>query len=320
MEILSKPTHIDFVGQRRLAVIVSLVLVAVSIVSLATRHLNLGVDFTGGVLMQVQYPEGADLPAIRTALTAAGIDDASVQLFGSPRDVLIRLPVSADTVPDSADVMQGDKVTMGEIVFSVLEKADGSVVRGKVEVVGAQVGKELSENGALALVIALMLIFLYVAIRFVWKFGAGAVAALIHDIILVIGFFSIFHLDFDLSVLAAVLAVIGYSLNDTIVVFDRIRENFLNIRNAKPEEVVNTSINQMLARTIVTGVTTLLVLLALYFLGGEALQPFSMALIIGIIVGTYSSIYVASTVALTLKVNVEDLLPPKIDEEVDALP
>ncbi|NNF16742.1 MAG: protein translocase subunit SecF [Gammaproteobacteria bacterium] len=320
MEILSKETHINFVGSRRIAVILSVILIAASIVSLATRKLNLGVDFTGGVLMQVQYPEGADLPAIRDSLAQAGIEDASVQLFGSPRDVLIRLPVSADTVPDSADVQQGDKVTMGEKVFDVLEAADSSVVRGKVEVVGAQVGKELSENGALALVIALMLIFIYVALRFVWKFGAGAVAALIHDVVVVIGFFSLFHLDFDLSVLAAVLAVIGYSLNDTIVVFDRIRENFLDIRNADPEDIVNTSINQMLARTIVTGVTTLLVLAALYFLGGEALQPFSLALIIGIIVGTYSSIYVASSVALALNVNVEDLLPPKIDEEVDALP
>lgn len=320
MEILSKETHINFVGHRKKAMALSILLIVISIASLATRQLNLGVDFSGGVLMQVQYPNGAELVAIRNALSDANIEDATVQLFGSPRDVLVRMPVSAETVPDSASVEKGENVTMGEKVFSVLEAADSSVVRGRVEVVGAQVGKELSENGALALVIALMLIFLYVAIRFVWKFGAGAVAALIHDVILVIGFFSLLQLDFDLSVLAAVLAVIGYSLNDTIVVFDRIRENFLDIRNAEPETVVNTSINQMLARTIITGVTTLLVLLALYFLGGEALHGFSIALIVGIIVGTYSSIYVASSTALSLDVNVEDLLPPKIDEEIDALP
>ncbi len=320
MQIIKQTTNFNFVGHRRPAMALSVLLILVSIGSLFVQKLNLGVDFTGGVLMQVVYPEGADLPSIRTALTDAGIDDATVQLFGSPRDVLVRMPVSEDTVPDSTDVEQGQRTTMGEKVFDILSAADSSVERGRVEVVGAQVGKELSENGYLALMIALMLIFAYVAIRFVWKFGAGAVAALIHDVILVVGLFSLFQLDFDLSVLAAVLAVIGYSLNDTIVVFDRIRENFLDLRNAKPEQVVNTSINQMLARTIITGVTTLLVLMALYFFGGEALQPFSMALIIGIIVGTYSSIYVASSIALSLDVSVEDLLPPPVDEEEEALP
>ena len=320
MQILSKTTTINFMGHRRPAMAISLLLIVASIGSLFVQKLNLGVDFTGGVLMQVEYPDGADLPSVRTALEQSGIEDATVQLFGSPRDVLVRMPVSEDTVPDSSDVQQGDKVTMGETVYEILHAADSSVVRGRVEVVGAQVGKELSDNGALALIIALMLIFLYVAIRFVWKFGAGAVAALIHDVILVVGFFSLFQFDFDLSVLAAVLAVIGYSLNDTIVVFDRIRENFLDLRNVEPDEVVNRSINQMLARTIITGVTTLLVLLALYFFGGEALRPFSIALIIGIIVGTYSSIYVASAIALGLDVTVEDLLPPPVDEEADALP
>ncbi|MEM7081232.1 MAG: protein translocase subunit SecF [Pseudomonadota bacterium] len=320
MQLITKTTNIDFVGHRRPAMILSLVLIVVSIGSLFVQKLNLGVDFTGGVLMQAQYPNGADLPSIRSALENAGIDDATVQLFGSPRDVLVRLPVSEDTVPDSQDVEEGQKTTMGETVFDVLKAADGSVKRGRVEVVGAQVGKELSEAGMLALMIALMLIFIYVAIRFVWKFGAGAVAALVHDVILVVGFFSLFQLDFDLSVVAAVLAVIGYSLNDTIVVFDRIRENFLDLRNVEPEEIVNRSINQMLARTIITGVTTLLVLLALYFVGGEALQPFSLALIIGIVVGTYSSIYVASSTALGLDVTVEDLLPPVVEDEQDALP
>ncbi|MFK8030727.1 MAG: protein translocase subunit SecF [Gammaproteobacteria bacterium] len=320
MQLLKNTTNFNFVGHRRPAMLISLALVILSIGSLFVQKLNLGVDFTGGVLMQAVYENGADLPSIRTALENAGIEDATVQLFGSPRDVLVRMPVSEDTVPDAADIEQGQKVTMGETVFDILQNADPSVERGRVEVVGAQVGKELSDNGMLALLIALILIFGYVAIRFVWKFGAGAVAALIHDVILVVGFFSLFRLDFDLSVLAAVLAVIGYSLNDTIVVFDRIRENFLDLRNAGPEEVVNISINQMLARTIITGVTTLLVLLALYVFGGEALRPFSVALIVGIIVGTYSSIYVASSTALGLNVTVDDLLPPVIDEEEDALP
>ncbi len=320
MEIFKKTTNYNFVGHRRPAMMISLLLIIVSIGSLFVQKLNLGVDFTGGVLMQAVYPDGADLPSIRSALEEAGIEDATVQLFGSPRDVLVRMPVSEDTVPDATDVEQGQKVTMGETVFDILFRADSSVERGRVEVVGAQVGKELSEDGALALIIALILIFLYVMIRFVWKFGAGAVAALVHDIILVVGFFSLLRLDFDLSVLAAILAVIGYSLNDTIVVFDRIRENFLELRNAEPEEVVNISINQMLARTIITGVTTLLVLLALYVFGGEALRPFSLALIVGIVVGTYSSIYVASSTALGFNVTVDDLLPPPISEEEDALP
>ncbi len=320
MEIFKKTTSINFVGHRRTAMLVSLALIVVSMGSLFVQKLNLGVDFTGGVLMEAVYPGGADLPAIWSALEDAGIDDATVQLFGTPRNVLIRMPVSEDTVPDADDVEQGQKVTMGETVFDILHSADESVVRGRVEVVGAQVGKELSEGGALALIIVLILVFLYVMIRFVWKFGAGAVAALVHDVILVVGFFSLLKLDFDLSVVAAILAVIGYSLNDTIVVFDRIRENLLELRNADPEEVVNISINQMLARTIITGVTTLFVLLALYIFGGEALRPFSLALIVGIIVGTYSSIYVASATALGLNVTVEDLLPPPVDEEQDALP
>lgn len=313
MRILSKETHFNFLGasRRRLALGLSVFLLVVSLASLATRQLNFGIDFTGGILVEVGYPGAADLEQIRAQLAGVGYGDAIVQTFGSVDDVMVRLPAREG----------GNGSELRETIRDALEADGTSIDLKRVDFVGPQVGEELTEAGGLALIFTLLMIFAYVMFRFQWRFAAGAVAALAHDVILTLGFFSIFALPFDLSVLAAILAVIGYSLNDTVVVFDRIRENFLTLRGVEPEEAMNISINQMLARTIITGVTTLLVLLALYLLGGKAIQPFALALIVGIIVGTYSSIYVASATALALKVSQKDLLPPEPDpDEIDELP
>jgi len=269
------------------------------------------IDFTGGILLEVQYDGVANLEGIRGDLTNAGYANAQVQRFGADDDVLVRLPPQ-----------EGDVDAVRARLQQVLQ--DGAVpVKEllRVEFVSPQVGSELAERGALALVIALMMIFVYVMIRFQWKFSAGAVAALAHDAIVTVGFFSVFGLPFDLTVVAAVLAVIGYSLNDTVVAFDRIRENFFNLRGTSAEDSMNISINEMLARTIITGFTTLLVLVALLVLGGESIAPFSIALIVGIIVGTYSSIYTASATALVLNVNAQDLIEPIKDPSlIDDLP
>ncbi|MBT8068715.1 MAG: protein translocase subunit SecF [Gammaproteobacteria bacterium] len=313
MRIISKTTKIDFLSKsrRRIALAISAVLVIASLVSLATRGLEFGIDFTGGILLEVGYPQAADLEEIRNNLAAEGFTDAQVQRFGRDTDVLLRLPPQ----PGS------DANEVRERLQQILQ-ADGQTIdlrRG--DVVSAQVGSELAERGALALVIALLMIFMYVMIRFQWKFSAGAVAALAHDAIVTVGFFSFFHFPFDLTVVAAVLAVIGYSLNDTVVAFDRIRENFFTLRGVDAEETMNISINEMLARTLITGLTTLLVLVALLTLGGESIAPFSIALIVGIIVGTYSSIYTASATALELKVNAQDLIEPIKDPSlIDDLP
>ena len=313
MRIISKTTRIDFlsVKRRRIALAISLILVVASLVSLATRGLDFGIDFTGGVLLEVGYPEAANLDAIRSNLGAAGFTDAQVQRFGRDTDVLVRLPPQPGT---EADEVRAE-------LRQVLESSGESVDLRRVEFVSAQVGSELAERGALAMVIALLMIFMYVMIRFQWKFSAGAVAALAHDALVTVGFFSWFGLPFDLTVVAAVLAVIGYSLNDTVVAFDRIRENFFALRGVSSEDTMNTSINEMLARTLITGLTTLLVLVALLVLGGESIAPFSIALIVGIIVGTYSSIYTASATALELKVNAQDLIEPVKDPSlIDDLP
>ena len=322
MHLISKTTQFPFMGHRKPAMLVSIAFVIASIVSLALFRLNFGVDFTGGVLVQVTYAQPADTAAVRATLAAAGIEDASVQFFGSSRDVLVRLPPDENAELASTNDPSVEQTTVGERVLGALQAEDPDATLARVEFVGPQVGEELRERGSSAMMIALLLILAYIAFRFQWKFAVGAVAALIHDVIIVVGCFSIFRLDFDLSVLAAVLAVIGYSLNDTIVVFDRIRENFHDVRKSTPEAIMNLSLNQTLARTIITGLTTLLVLLALYFVGGEAVKPFSIALIIGIVVGTYSSIYVASATALALNVTVEDLLPTPDEDptSIDALP
>jgi preprotein translocase subunit SecF len=310
LKILSSKTEFEFMGRRRLAVTVSLIVILVSIVSLAVRGLNFGIDFTGGLLLEVGYEQAADLDAIRSQLASSGYEEAQVQNFGSANDVLIRILPREDA----------DTTKLGEQILALLQANGSQVELRRVEFVGPQVGEELTERGGTAMIFALLMILGYIMFRFQWKFAVGSVAALIHDVIIVIGFFSIFQLPFDLSVLAAVLAVIGYSLNDTIVVFDRIRENFRQIRRGTAASIMNTSINQTLSRTIITGLTTLLVLVALYAVGGEAVSGFSLALIIGIVVGTYSSIYTASAMALALNVSTEDLLEPKKTEEVDSLP
>ena len=313
MRLIKHKTHIDFLGpaRRKIALAVSVLVVVVSLASLATRGLDFGIDFTGGILLEVGYPEAANLESIRNNLAEAGYDDAQVQRFGADTDVLVRLPPQDGTNPDEL---------RNNLRRAVAEGTTGVDLR-RVEFVSPQVGKELTERGGLAMIIAMLLIFVYVMIRFQWKFAAGAVAALAHDVIVTVGFFSIFQFPFDLTVVAAVLAVIGYSLNDTVVAFDRIRENFFKLRGIPAEESMNTSINEMLARTIITGVTTLLVLVALLVLGGESIAPFSIALIVGIVVGTYSSIYTASATALLLGVNAQDLLEPIKDPDlIDDLP
>ena len=305
MEIIPRNTRIDFMRQRKPAVALSVVLIVVSIISLATQRLQFGIDFTGGTQVEVGYAEPIELPPVRRALTAAGFDNFVAQHFGTPRDVLIRL----------APVAGQDKSDLNLRILEALQGTGGLELR-RVDFVGPKVGEELTEQGGLAVLYALFFILAYVTLRFEFRFAVGSVAALAHDVILVVGAFSLLRLDFDLTVLAAVLAVIGYSLNDTIVVFDRIRENFRKLRKASATEVVNASVNEMLGRTIVTSLTTSLVLLALFFLGGEVIRGFALALLIGIVVGTYSSIYVASAAALALGVSKQDLIPPKKEEGV----
>lgn len=313
MRLIKEKTNIDFLGsaRRKMALSISAIAIVASLVSLGTRGLDFGIDFTGGVLLEIGYPEPANLNKIRTLLAEAGFDEVQVQEFGVPTDVMLRLPPQADSDPNE----------IRDRLRNALAADEPNVDLRRVEFVGPQVGEELTEKGGLAMIFALLMIFAYVMFRFQWKFAAGAVAALAHDVIITLGFFSIFALPFDLTVVAAILAVIGYSLNDTVVAFDRIRENFIKLRGTSSEESMNVSINEMLARTIITGVTTLLVLVALLVLGGESVGPFSIALIVGIIIGTYSSIYTASAVALLLDVTALDLLPPEVDPDLlDDLP
>ena len=302
-----KTERFDFMKWRVVAYTFSAVLITAAIAGIAIRGLNFGIDFTGGTLVELGYSEPADLDAIRAALETSEFGDAVVQAFGSPRDVLVRLPQTSDA---------GD----ADLSTRILELLPGAEMR-RVEFVGPQVGEELTEDGALAMLYALGGILLYVMIRFTWKFAAGAIAALVHDVLIVVGFFALTQFEFDLPVLAAILAVIGYSLNDTIVVFDRVRENFRRLRKRTSVEVVNTSLNQTLSRTLITSFTTLLVLFALFFLGGELIHAFATALIVGVVIGTYSSIYVASTTTLGLGVEKADLMPvEKEGAEIEARP
>ncbi len=313
LKIFKSDTHIDFMSQRKLAMIASIVLITVAVVSLFMNQLKFGIDFTGGTQVEVGYEEAVTLQPIRDALSEAGFDNFVVQHFGTSRDVLIRLS------PDE-ELDQVDKSNFNSAVLEAL-KDTGSLELRRVDFVGPQVGEELTEQGGLAVLYALFFILAYVTLRFEFRFAVGSVAALAHDVIVVVGAFSLLQLDFDLTVLAAILAVIGYSLNDTIVVFDRIRENFRKMRKADSIEVVNSSINQMLGRTIVTSLTTLLVLIALFVLGGEVISGFALALIIGVVIGTYSSIYVASAAALALGVSKQDLIQPKKEgAPVDDMP
>lgn len=310
MQLFDRVPKVDFMGPRRIAVGASITVIVISLASLAWQGLSLGLDFTGGVLIEVGYGGPVEPEEVRSTLAAGGFEDAVVQNFGSASDVLIRLPPA-----------EGDEEgsTVAEAVRATLAAENPSVELRRNEFVGPQIGEDLVEAAGLAMLFVLIMVFGYIMLRFRWKFATGAIAALIHDVIITFGFFSITRLEFDQSVLAAVLAVIGYSLNDTIVVYDRIRENFRAMRRGSAESIVNASINQTLSRTIITALTTLLVLFALLFLGGEAVSGFSIALIVGITVGTYSSIYVASAAALFLDVSPTDLIPPK-REEIDDMP
>ena len=312
MQLNFANANINFLGQRRIAMVISGLLLLASVLFLIFRGLNFGIDFTGGTLVEVGYPEPVALEEVRDQLEEGGYGRATVQYFGTSRDVLIRLAPREGQ--NTADLSEG--------VLRVLRSGgpEGVELR-RVEFVGPQVGEELREKGGLAMIYALFGILIYVALRFEWRFSLGSVAALVHDVVITLGIFSALWLEFDLAVLAAILAVIGYSLNDTIVVYDRIRENFRKLRKDAAETVMNKSVNQVLARTIVTSTTTLLVLLCLYFLGGAVIQNFALALIIGVIVGTYSSIYVAAAAALMLGVDRKVLLPVKKEgEEFDSLP
>jgi preprotein translocase subunit SecF len=300
MKVLNRKSNIDFIGKRKIAFALSAVLIVLSIGSLVTRGLNFGLDFTGGMLIEVAYSTAPDTEDVRASLDAAGLDDAVVQTFGLDTEIVVRIPPRSE---------EESNAELSTTVLQALQAGfEGDIEMRRVEFVGPQVGEELTEQGILAVVYALIGIFLYVMVRFQWRFSVGAVAALVHDVIITMGVVSLFQVEFDLTVVAALLAVIGYSLNDTIVLFDRIRENFPRLRNSKPIEVVNTSVNQTLSRTLMTSLTTLLVLIALFIFGGEIINAFAFTLIVGVVVGTYSSIYVASTTLLELGVSKFDLL------------
>jgi preprotein translocase subunit SecF len=305
MQLLKLSDTVNFMRLRIPAMVLSTVLILGSFVSLGVNSLNWGLDFTGGTLIEVGYEDAANLEGIRVLLNEADFEDAVVQNFGSSQDVLIRI-APRDGVK---------AVTIGEQVLAAL-RADGTEVdMRRIEFVGPNVGEELTEQGGLAMLVALLCILVYVAMRFEWRFALGSVSALAHDGILTLGLFSVLQIEFDLTVLAAVLAVIGYSLNDTIVVCDRIRENFRKIRKGEPVEIINISLTQTLNRTIITSLTTVLVLVALFYKGGALIHGFATALLFGVVVGTYSSVYIASSVALALGISKEDLMPPQVEKE-----
>jgi preprotein translocase subunit SecF len=311
MQIFKKETSFDFMGWQKLAYAFSGTLLLIAVVSITVRGFNFGIDFTGGTLVEVGYPQGVELAGIRQAMEQDGYVDAVVQHFGTASDVLIRIAPQEGVT----------SAQLSDNLFTSLKIQNSEVELRRVEFVGPQVGDELTNDGGLAMIYALIGILIYVALRFEYRLAVGSVAALVHDVVITLGVFSLFQLDFDLTVLAAILAVIGYSLNDTIVVFDRIRENFRAMRKGEPGEIVNASLNQTLSRTLMTSFTTILVLFALFFFGGKLIHGFATALLVGIFIGTYSSIYVASTAALALGISKEDLMPvQKEGAEVDDLP
>ena len=308
---MSKEKTINFTGGRKIALTISILLILISIGSLAFKGLNLGLDFTGGTLIEVAYPESVKPESIRTLLETKGFKDTTVQHFGTSKDIVIRL----------APQEGADKSKVIENVMDVLHADNPNAVKIQGANLGAQIGEELREDGGLAMLYALIGILIYVALRFELRFSGGAIFALVHDVVITLGFFSVTQVEFDLTVLAAILAIIGYSLNDTIVVFDRIRENFRIFLKQTPERVINISINQTLSRTIVTSLTTLLVLIALFYFGGTIIHGFALAMIVGVVVGTYSSIYIASSSLLMMGVTKEALMPPeKEDDELEQMP
>ena len=306
---MNTKTNIDFMSKRKIAAAFSVALVVLSVASLLFSGLKLGLDFTGGTLVEVGYSAPVELEPIRQQLENNGYSNAVVQNFGSETEILVRL-------------QQEYKPELGDQILATLQKdSTATITLRRSEFVGAQVGDELREQGGLGMLFALLIVMVYVTFRFQIKFSVGAVLALAHDVLITLGVFSLLGLNFDLTVLAALLAVIGYSLNDTIVVSDRIRENFRKIRKETPLNIINISLNETLSRTIITSLTTLLVLVTLFILGGELIRGFSIALIIGVLVGTYSSIYVASNILVALRINPEDLaLPVKEGLEVDGMP
>ena len=322
-----KNFHINFLGKRKIAMVFSLILIVISLASLATRGLTFGIDFTGGTLVEVAYQDTVAIDDVRKTLSTAGFDDAVVQYFGTAKDVMIRVPLKEDikgaqisekimlSLHESSSefVTDTDPISKQQTCSANGQQQVCNVQMQRVEFVGPQVGDELATQGGLAMLYALFGILAYVAFRFEWRFAVGSVVALVHDVLITIGVFSVFQLEFTLTVLAALLAVIGYSLNDTIVVFDRIRENFRKMRKETPEVIMNLSINQTLPRTILTSLTTLLVLVSLFIFGGDIIHNFSIALILGVVVGTYSSIFIASPTVLMLGVSRENLLKVKTE-------
>jgi len=282
----------------------------VSAFSLMTKGLNLGIDFTGGIQIEISFETAPNIENVRSNLASGGYDDAIVQNSGSSQDLMVRIPPRNGV----------DNKKIGEDVIGMLQASENSVTLKSSEYISAQVGEELTEQGGLAMIFALIMIMIYIVFRFQWKFSIGAVLALIHDVMITLGIFSFFQLTFDLSVLAAILAVVGYSLNDTIVIFDRIRENFRSMRTAQTLDILNSAITQTIKRTIITSSTTLLVLLSLYVFGGSSLEGFSIALIVGVLIGTYSSIFVASTSIFYLDISTTDLIPVKREEVDDGMP
>jgi len=309
MKFFDRVPNIDFMAQRKTGLWVSSALTIAVLVLLAVRGLNFGIDFTGGVLVEVTYPQTVQLDEVREHLGKAGYERSTVQYFGTSQDVLIRLPPSTET--NSAQVSSK--------ILEALGSAQSDIKLRRIDFVGPQVGEELTEKGAMALIFAFIGIALYIMFRFEWKFSVGAVAALVHDALMTLGFLSIFWVEFDLTTLAAILALIGYSNNETVVIYDRVRENLLAQRRANIFEVVNLSINQTLLRSVITHLTTLLVLSALLFMGGASVHSFAVALMVGVVVATYSSIYISTGLAILLGISREDLLPPK-DEAVEDLP
>ncbi|MES3007610.1 MAG: protein translocase subunit SecF [Pseudomonadota bacterium] len=308
----------DFISTGRKLSVVSAVLVVISLGSLLFNSLEFGLDFTSGTLVEVGYSESVEVASVSAALEAAGFESAQVVAFGSDQEILIRMPVDESV---SEVEMANQLEALGENVMTALQAASSSDVElRRLEFVGPRVGEELAESGGMGILVSLGMIMLYVAVRFQIKFAIASVVALMHDVILTVGVFSIFRLEFDLTVLAAVLAVIGYSVNDKIVVFDRVRENFRIMRKGTPSELINASLNQTLSRTTITAGTTLLVVIAMLVAGGDSIQGFATALCLGISIGTYSSIYIGTTVALMLKVSKEDLITPPKEGAADSMP
>ncbi len=305
-QIMKADKTIDFMRWSKAAFVLSILMIVTAIGTLSTKWLNWGLDFTGGTLIEVGFEQAADLESIRSALEAKGFGDATVQNFGSAREVMVRLRPREDA--------QGEK--LGNQILDAIKQGTGEKVEmRRIEFVGPNVGDELTEAGGLAILVSLICILIYVSIRFEWRLAAGAVLALTHDVIITLGLFSLMQIEVDLTIVAALLTVVGYSLNDTIVVFDRIRENFRKMRKGEPADVINSSVTQTLSRTLITSATTLFVVIALFTQGGAMIHGFATALLLGITVGTYSSIYVASALALKLGIEREHLMPPQVEKE-----